>query len=241
MIENLANKILDSIYRRGMLPNVSEKNYRENILAEIMAVDTAKGVISVIERWFAKYNHSGLSEDAINIITKLVSVSNKTSSTTENLATKIADSLIADGWVGRLWDSNMQKQSKEKLVVDIMAMETIDEIVLMLMENWVPNDRYTRQNLTAYIRGILTGPTTKPVEKSGFAVKTLDEKVKEALDDDDWIDVGFEITPGGQKTHTWVKPKDVRSYVENLRKRIKDLETIVENTKKSAITDDQTE
>jgi len=38
------------------------------------------------------------------------------------------------------------------------------------------------------------------------------------------IDVGYEITSGGQKKHVWLKPEDVATYCEKLRSRIKELE-----------------
>ena len=40
--------------------------------------------------------------------------------------------------------------------------------------------------------------------------------------DEVWVDIGHEISPGGQKKRVWLKKEDVKSYIEDLRKQIKD-------------------
>ena len=43
------------------------------------------------------------------------------------------------------------------------------------------------------------------------------------------IDVGYEVTSGGQTKHVWLRPEDVREYVEGLRKQIRDFTVPVEH------------
>lgn len=42
----------------------------------------------------------------------------------------------------------------------------------------------------------------------------------EAVPPSDWIDVGLERTPGGQVSHVWLHPMDVRAYCDALRAEI---------------------
>ena len=42
-------------------------------------------------------------------------------------------------------------------------------------------------------------------------------------DDDDWVDVGYEISKWGQKTHVWIKKEDVPEYVNNLRNELSNI------------------
>jgi len=43
---------------------------------------------------------------------------------------------------------------------------------------------------------------------------------------DDEVDCGIEITSGGQTKHIWLRPEDVKNYIEDLRKEIKRLQAI---------------
>lgn len=38
------------------------------------------------------------------------------------------------------------------------------------------------------------------------------------------VDIGFEESPGGDRVHLWMRPQDVREYVESLRAKLKEPE-----------------
>lgn len=52
--------------------------------------------------------------------------------------------------------------------------------------------------------------------QAGYVLSHID-----ALEAEPWIDVGIEQRIGGQSSHVWLCPKDVREYVENLRAELR--------------------
>lgn len=40
------------------------------------------------------------------------------------------------------------------------------------------------------------------------------------IDDEFTVDIGYEVSTGGQKSRVWLRPQDVRHYIEDLRTRL---------------------
>ena len=55
---------------------------------------------------------------------------------------------------------------------------------------------------------------------------------RKAKEDDCTVDIGMVVSPGGQYSHVWMRPQDIRAYVEGLRAEIDRLKDELESVNK---------